>query len=137
MAGEARKALRFLFRFAELAAQRYALDDALGALRQARAVVDTLVPGERDHAALDAALRQAFVLSLLGRQREVSEVLRSHAAHVERVDDVALVAEYHFRDGMTHFYLGEQVEAYAAAERALAHGERSGDPERIGKALHV
>src|SRR5581483_416809 len=126
-----------LLRFAELAAQSYALDDALKALQQAAAAVDGLPPGERDRAALDIALRQAFVLSSLGRPREVRELLQAHAAVVERVADPSLTSEYHFRVGLTSIYVGERAASRSAAQQALLSGEHSGDPERIGKALYL
>jgi DNA-binding SARP family transcriptional activator len=134
---ETGKAVPYLVRFAELAAQRYALNEALAALGQARAAADLVPPAERDRTQLDVALRQAFVLSLLGRQQEVRELVRAHASHLERVQDVALVSEYYFRVAITHFYLGEYTQACAAAQRALEEGECAGDAERIGKALHV
>jgi DNA-binding SARP family transcriptional activator len=136
-AGETRKAVAHLARFAELAAQRYALDDALAALRQAGAAADRLPAAGRDRVALDIALRRAFVLSLLGRQREVLELVRAHEGHRRRVGDATLRSEYDFRVAITHFYVGEHAEAHAAAERALEEGERAGAPAGIGKALHV
>lgn len=136
-AREPRKAIAHLVRFAELAVQSYALEDALSALRQAAAAVEALPTDERDRAALDIALRQAFVLSSLARPREVRDLLQTHAHRVARVDDASLVSEYHFRVGLTSFYLGERVASRRAAEQALLTAERLGEPERIGKALHV
>jgi len=136
-AGATAKAVPYLVAFADLAARRYALDDAVNAFGQAMAVAGGLPEAERDPRLLDLALRRAFVLSMQGRQREIAELLRTHAETVERVRDPLLVSEYHFRVGLTSFYLGERARGEAAAARALAEGEKSGDGEAIGKALHV
>ena len=136
-AHEARKALAHLVRFAELAVQSYALEDALKALRQGAVAAEALPAEERDRAALDVALRQAFVLSSLARPHEVQELLRAHADRVARLGDPALASEYHFRVGLTSFYLGERAASRKAAEQALTTAERLDDPERTGKALHV
>lgn len=136
-AGDAWKAIAWLTRFADLAARRYALDDALGGLRQASALVDELPSAERPRQALDLALRQAFVLSILGRQREIWQIVQDQAANLDRVGDLRLSSEYHFRVGITCLYLGKHAECQRAAEQALAEGERAKDAECIGKALHV
>lgn len=136
-ASRVQKAIPYLVRFAHLAAQRYALDDAQRALAQAMAAVDGLPPSERDRWRLEVALRQAFLLSILGRQREILDLLEIRAGTAERVGDARLTSEYHFRLGLTHFFLGDRERAERAARRALDHGERAGDPEAIGKALHV
>jgi DNA-binding SARP family transcriptional activator len=136
-AGEVSRALPYLVRFAELATQRYALEDGCRAFEQARACVAELPPAERATRQLDLALQHTFVLSILGRQREILELLGAIAADAARVTDLRLTAEYHFRVGLTQFYLGDLVAAQQAAERALHDGERADDAERIGKALHV
>jgi tetratricopeptide (TPR) repeat protein len=98
---------------------------------------DRLPAAERDRCRLDLALRQAFVLSILGRQREILALLDAHDADVARAGDTALAAEYHFRRGLTCFFLGDHAAGREAARQALEEGERIGDPEKIGKALHV
>ena len=132
-----RKAIPHLIRFADLTAQRYALDDASRALGQAMVAVDHLPTSEQDRWRLDVALRQAYVLSILGRQQEILELLQAHARVAERVTDTRVTSEYFFRLGLTHFFLGNRAQAQRAARQALAHGERSGNAEGIGKALHV
>jgi tetratricopeptide (TPR) repeat protein len=136
-AGNFEKAIPWLIRFGQLAADRYALDDAYRALAQAMDGVEQLPVAARDRTRLEVALRQAFVLSILGRQREILDLLRAHGGALARVDDAGLVCEYHFRLALTLFFLGERAEARRAAERALREGERLGDPTAIGKALHV
>lgn len=136
-AGDARRAIPCLILFADMASRRYALDDALRAFQQAAMAAESLPSAERDHQTLALALRQTFVLSILGRQREIWEILQSHADQVERVVDPLLTSEYHFRVGLTCFYLGKFTQGQIAGETALSEGERSGTPEAIGKALHV
>ncbi len=136
-AGDFRRAIPHLMRFGQLAGHRYALDDADRVLGQAMVAVDQLPAPERDRCRLEVALQRAFVLSTLGRQREVLELLEAHADVLERVPDAALASEYWFRLGLTRFFLGQGAEAQRAAERALDLGERAGEPEAVGKALHV
>lgn len=136
-AGDARRAIPHLIQFADMAGRRYALDDALRAFQQAATVAEWLPPLERDHQTLDLALRRTFVLSMLGRQREIWEILGAHADQVERVVDPLLVSEFHSRFGLTCFYLGKYAEGKTAGARALSEGERAKNSDAIGKALHV
>ncbi len=136
-AGNAQKAIAYLLRFAEVAARRYALDDASRAFVQTMACVEELPPSERDRSRLDVALRHAFVLSILGRQRDILDLLLTHANHLKRVTDPVLASEYHFRLGLTLFFLGEHAQGQLAGEQALHEGERAGHAPSIGKALHV
>lgn len=136
-AGDARKAIPYLVRFAEIATQRYALDTALTGLQRAADAVDRLPAAERDRWRLDVALRQAFVLAVAGRQRECLELLQTHASLQQRVDDAALASEYHFRLAMTHAYFGDFARSRSAGELALREAERAQDGERIGKALYA
>jgi DNA-binding SARP family transcriptional activator len=136
-AGNFRKAVAYLVRFGRLAALRYALDDASRAFAQGLSLVDRLREPDRDRARLEVILHQAFVLSTLGRQQAILELLQAHAGVLPRVDDPALACEYYFRLGLTRLFLCRHAEAHAAAERALAQGERVGDPAAMGKALHV
>jgi DNA-binding SARP family transcriptional activator/tetratricopeptide (TPR) repeat protein len=136
-AGDARKAIPSLIQFADTAGRRYALDDALRAFQLAMTAAASLPAPERDQQTLDLALRQTFVLSMLGRQREIWEILQTHADQVEQVVNPLLTSEYHFRVGLTCFYLGKFAQGQAAGERALMEGEHAGNPDAIGKALHV
>jgi DNA-binding SARP family transcriptional activator len=136
-AGDARQAIPHLVRFAEEAALRHALDDAYRALARAIAEADRLPAAERDRCRLDLALRQAFVLSILGRQREILALLDAHAGDLAHAADDALAAEYYFRLGLTCFFMGDHARGQHAARQALEAGERASDPEKVGKALHV
>jgi DNA-binding SARP family transcriptional activator len=136
-AGNFEKAIPWLIRVGHLAARRYALDDAYRVLAQAMEGVDRLAAGTRDRTRLQVALLQAYLLSILGRHREILDLLQRHEGALRRIDDAAIVSEYHFRLALTQFFLGERTEAERAAGRALREGERLGEPAAIGKALHV
>ena len=136
-AGDASKAIRYIVRFADLAARRYALDDSHRAFEQARAAVEQLAPSERERRRLDVVLRHAFLLSVLGRQHEILQLLRTQADHLDRVNDPALTSEYYFRLGLTQHFLGDYEQSQRAATLAVREGERAGNDECIGKALHV
>ena len=136
-AGDARRAIPHLVRFAEMAVRRYALEEALSALQQAAASVDQLPASERDRRRLDLALRQGFTLTLLGRHRELLDLLDGHADLLARVADPRLASEYYFRLALTRLYFSQLTEAQRAAEQGLREGEASGDDEGIGKALHA
>ena len=136
-AGDAEKALVYLRRFAEIAAQRYALDAALSALQQAIGAVDRLPVGDRDRSRLDLVLRQAFVHALAGRMPQCRELLEANATLQRRVPDPVLGSEYYFRLAMTHAYLQDPARSRLAGEAALRDGERAGDRQCIGKALYA
>ncbi len=136
-AGELEPAILYLGRFAEIATRRYATDAALAALTQAETAVDRLPPSSRDHRHLEVSLRRAFVLAAAGRHHQCLDVLRSNALRLRRVADLPLAAEYHYRLAMTRFYLGDYAEARLAAVAALSDGERTGDRDRIGRALNA
>jgi DNA-binding SARP family transcriptional activator/tetratricopeptide (TPR) repeat protein len=136
-AGELESAILYLGRFAEIATRRYAMDAALAALTQADTAVEQLPPSSRDHRHLEVALRRAFVLDAAGRHHQCLDVLKSNALRQRRVPDPALAGEYHYRLAMTRFYLGDYAEARLAAAAALGDGERTGDRERVGRALNA
>jgi DNA-binding SARP family transcriptional activator/tetratricopeptide (TPR) repeat protein len=137
LAGETRRALAYLLRCAEIAAHRYALDDAYATLAQAARAIEHWPAVERDRWHLDIALRQTFVMSLQGRQREISGLLRARAGLVRRVAEPALTSDYCLRSALLRWYLGEHVEARLLAEHALHEGERAQSPERMGRAHYV
>jgi DNA-binding SARP family transcriptional activator len=136
-AGAAPKAFQYLVRFADVAARRYAHDEALDGLRLAAGVVDDLPLPDRDRSRLDLALRQGFILANLGRQRECLELMEAHAALQRRVLDRALASDYYFRVGMTYAYLGDTARARMAGDAALREAQAAGDDERAGKALYA
>jgi DNA-binding SARP family transcriptional activator len=137
IAGELEPAILYLGRFAEIATRRYAIDAALAALTQAEAAVERLPVSSREHRQLEVALRRAFVLTAAGRHLQCLEVLKANALRQRRVPDPDLAGEYHYRLAMTRFYLGDYADARLAAAAALSDGERTGNRDRIGRALHA
>jgi tetratricopeptide (TPR) repeat protein/MoxR-like ATPase len=130
------KAVHYLTRLAEKAAQSYAHVEAVTALEEALAHVDRLPDEERAARRLDLVLRQAHSLSFLGRFRETLELLRREEARLSGVVSPALAAPYHFWLAHTHSYLAESEAAMQWAEQALAEAEQAGDVATMGKA-HV
>jgi len=76
-------------------------------------------------------------LSVLGRAREILELLLPHAGAIERLADPALAAPYYFRLGLTHCFLGNLAEAAEAETRALAGAARCGDEATAGQAHYA
>jgi DNA-binding SARP family transcriptional activator len=136
-AGDWRRALPHLARSAEIAVQRYALDDALATLAYAMTGAEQLADPERGRWQLRIALQEAFVMSLQGRQHDIIELLRTHAGLLLQVDDPALTSDYYMRRALVHWYQGEHAEAELVAAEALRAAERAGSPERAGRAQYV
>jgi DNA-binding SARP family transcriptional activator len=136
-AGDAQNALVYLKRFADIAGRRYALDAALSALELATGAVDRMPAADRDHARLDLAMRQAFVLAVAGRASQCLALLEANASLQRRVADPGLASEYYFRLAMSHAYLQDSARSRLAGEAALREGERAQDPLCIGKALYA
>jgi DNA-binding SARP family transcriptional activator/tetratricopeptide (TPR) repeat protein len=136
-AGMADKAITYLILFADTARQRYALDDALRALDQALGLVEALPPEGRDRRRLEIVIQKAWILSVLGRVREILDLLPPHAGAIERLADPALAAPYYFRLGLTHCFLGNLAHAEEAETRALAAAARCGDEVTAGQAHYT
>jgi tetratricopeptide (TPR) repeat protein len=64
-------------------------------------------------------------------------VLLHWKASVDRLDDAALSAYYHFLLARTHLFVGDQIRAIQSAERAIADAARCGDTVTLGKAHYV
>src|SRR4030095_12322150 len=82
-------------------------------------------------------LRKASSLIQLGRFREVLSVLLHWKASVDRLDDAALSAYYHFLLARTHLFVGDQGRALQSAARATPAAARCGDTVTLGKAHYV
>jgi transcriptional regulator with AAA-type ATPase domain/tetratricopeptide (TPR) repeat protein len=131
------RAVECLSRVAQKAARGHAHAEALGALEEALAHVERLPAEARDQRRLRLVLRKASSLIHLGRFREVLSVLLHWKASVDRLDDAALSAYYHFLLARTHLFVGDQVRAIQSAERAIADAARCGDTVTLGKAHYV
>jgi DNA-binding SARP family transcriptional activator len=136
-ADEPLRAIGYLVQFAEKARQRYAFDDAARSLDRAHGMVDRLPAAERDRHRIDIAVRQGWVLSMLGRFQPILDLLLPLAERVEALGDPTLAGPYHFRLGLTHTYLGRHVAGAAAAVRAIEQARRCGDDVTLGQALYV
>jgi DNA-binding SARP family transcriptional activator len=131
------RAVVHLGRLAEAAAHAYAHVEAVAALQEAIVLVEHGPAAERDRRVVELALRQAFSLSVLGRFREVLDLVLREQPRLERLDLPALAAQYAFRLAMTHTYLGDLEAAARYGARALADAERCGDGATLGKAHYV
>jgi DNA-binding SARP family transcriptional activator len=136
-ADEPLRAIGYLVQFAEKARQRYAFDDAARSLDRALALIERLPAAERDRHRVDIAIRQGWVLSMLGRFQPILDLLLPLAERVEALGDPALSGPYHFRLGLTYTYLGRHVAGAGAAVRAIEQARRCGDDVTLGQALYV
>jgi tetratricopeptide (TPR) repeat protein len=134
---QADRAVECLSRVAEKAARGHAHLEALGALEEALAHVERLPPEARDRRRLRLVLRKASSLIHLGRFGEVLGVLLQWRASLDRLDDAALAAYYHFLLARMNLFVGDRERAIHNAERAIAEAARCGDTVTRGKAHYV
>jgi DNA-binding SARP family transcriptional activator len=133
-AQNADKAVTYLIRSSEEAARRYALEDALRTLKDAQAFVERLPAEAQDRRLLEVVLRRAHCLYLLGRFREVVNLLVGQRERLDRLDDPWLAGPFHFWLGYAHGLLGETAPAIELVQRALDEASRCGDEATVGKA---
>lgn len=134
---ESGKAVEYLARFADQAARRYALGDAVSAVDEALGRVDELPGAERDRRHVELVLRQARSLSFLGRFRDALEVLLGERKRVMRVRHPLITGHYQFLLANTWSFLGDHERAAEAARHAIAETDRSGDAATRGRAYYV
>jgi DNA-binding SARP family transcriptional activator/tetratricopeptide (TPR) repeat protein len=131
------KAVEYLTRFAEQAARRYAVDDAVAALREARNLVGRLPASERDRRHLDLALRLAHCLYFLGRHDEGRRLLLAEEDRLARTGDPAHAGRYHFLLARSASLAGDHEEAERHARQVLENAERAGDAQTLGQAHYL
>jgi class 3 adenylate cyclase/tetratricopeptide (TPR) repeat protein len=136
-ADDPQKAIEYLSRFAEKAAQSYAHAEAAKALGEALELAPRLPAQERDRRILDLILQLAESLLPLARFPEQLELLLQNGARVERLADPSVAGRYHFWLAHTYSYLGNQDEAARCARLAIAEARRCGDEATEGKACYV
>ena len=136
-AARADKAVLYLARVADRAAHAYAHGHAVATLGEACGHAARLPAAERDRQALTLLLRQAFSLSILGRFREILDLLLPERERVERLHEPTLAGPYFFRIGMTHTYFGALDLAAENAQRALAEAAACGDDSTRGQAYYL
>jgi DNA-binding SARP family transcriptional activator len=131
------RALLHLSRLAEAAARAYAHVEAVAALKEAMVLAERGPAEQRDRRIVELVLRQAFSLSVLGRFREVLELVLREQPRVEQLGVPALTAQYAFRLAIAHTYVGDLEAAARHGARALAEAERCGDRATLGKTHYV
>jgi tetratricopeptide (TPR) repeat protein len=135
--GEAAKAVTYLALCAARAARSYAHADAVTLLQEALRHVERLPAADRERRGLELVLRQAFSLSILGRFRDILDLLLPRQASLERLGDLVLVGRYYFRLGLTYFYMGEPALVTQHVQRALAAAQRCADVVTMGQAYYL
>ncbi len=87
---------------------------------------------------LDLSLRLAFALSVLGRFREILDLLLPQMARLQAIGaPPAVSGPYHCRLALTHSYLGEQPDATRHAEQAFAAARQCDDAVTAGTAHYT
>src|SRR5262245_9837985 len=107
------------------------------ALLEARRFALRLTAAEQDRWLVDPSVRRALVFTMLGRFRDVRDLLMPLQECVDRLADPALSGAYWFRLAMTAGYLGDRGEAGAFALAALDAARASGDEVLQGQAHYV
>src|SRR6185295_7646894 len=134
---DAVKAIAYLSQSAARAVRSFAHVEASTAYQLALPHVDGLPAGERDRCRLDLLLRQAFSLSILGRFREIHDLLAPQQERLEQLHEPVLTGQYYFRLGMTSTYLGGVDQARQHARRALEAAQHCHDIAMQGMAYHL
>ena len=130
---EAAKAVEYLARFADKSARAYAHDAAVKALTEALSHVERLPAEAQDRKRMELVLRLPPSLMPLGRLNEIFPLLLAERDRLERLQDPALAAHYHYLLARAYM-LGRRDVAEAHARRALAEAERCGDTATMGRA---
>lgn len=132
-ADEPSRALTYCVHLADKVARGYALDEAVGILREALAGADRLPVAERDRRRLDVVYRLAHMLLLLGRSDEARDLLLAQATTVTGMHEPSLSGAFHFWLAYALGNLGDG-EAFTHAKRALEEAARCGDEVVMGRA---
>jgi tetratricopeptide (TPR) repeat protein len=120
-------AVWYLVRFSEQATRRYALEDAVRALREARGFVERLPADVRGRGVVDITLRLAASLYYLGRYQEIVALLDGERDRFEGLGDPRLTGPYHFWLGYAHGLFGDPDRGATHLRLALEEARRGGD----------
>jgi tetratricopeptide (TPR) repeat protein len=134
---EAPKAVEYLTRFADKAAQIHAHGDAAHALEEALEHAARLPADLQDRHLVKLAVLLAASYYFLGRFGDTVALLDRYRPHLERLRDVQLAGRFLFELAHAHSHLGNHPQAVAYAQRAIAAAERAGDHAAWGKAHYV
>jgi tetratricopeptide (TPR) repeat protein len=115
---QADRAVECLSREAEKATRGYAHTEALGVLEEALVHVERLPAEVRDRRRFRLVLRKAASLIQLGRFREALGFLLHWKTSLDRLDDPAVAAYYHFLLARTHLFLGDRERGAGTRRRA-------------------
>ena len=126
-AGDPRKAIEHLTRFADVSLGASGLAEAAETLSEALGHVERLPASERDRCHVELLLRLTGVLLWLGQPREALDLLRAERERVERLHEPRLTGPYHCQLALAHQHLGEPEPARAAGRRAVDEAARCGD----------
>lgn len=128
------KAVTYLTRFAERAARAGAHNQAITALDEALDHVQRAPYATRERRRFDLVFRKTRSLLLLGRLREVVDLLLPEQALVDAAGDPQMAGAYCFRLGAACIYLGDYANAEKHAARALDEASACADVATMGKA---
>ncbi|MCI0547166.1 MAG: AAA family ATPase [Candidatus Rokubacteria bacterium] len=134
---QAAKAVEYLARFAEQATDRYANEQAVGALTEAILHAARLPAEARDQVVVGLVVREWYCLFLLSRLPEMLELLLRHWPRVERLSDPAAAGAYYACLGFTYTGLNDHEAATRCAERAIEQADQCADSLLKGQAYFV
>jgi class 3 adenylate cyclase/transcriptional regulator with XRE-family HTH domain/tetratricopeptide (TPR) repeat protein len=134
---DAPKAVEYLTRFADKAAQIHAHGDASHALEEALEHAMRLPVEAQDGHLVKLAVSLAASYYFLGRFGDTVALLERYQPHLARVGDLPLAGRLYFELAHAYSHLGEYEQAVEYAERAIAAAERAGDHATWGKAHYV
>jgi len=134
---DAPKAVEYLTRFADKAAQIHAHGDAAHALEEALEHAMRLPADVQDGDLVKLAVSLAASYYFLGRFGDIVALLERYQPHLARVGDLLLAGRFYFELAHAYSHLGNYQQAVECAERAIAAAERAGDHATWGKAHYV
>ena len=134
---DAAKAVEYLARLARKAARSYAIAEAVTALQEALRHVEQLPDASRDQRALELVIRQARLLTFLGRLPQALDLLLHHQARLEHIQAPDLDGPYYALLGMTYSLLGHHDRATQSAQRALEPATRCADNATLGRTYYL
>ncbi len=126
-AGAAENAVRYLALFAEQASRRYALDDAVAALAEARRHVARLPAAIRDRRLVELLGAEASYLFYLGRLPQLIQLLGRYIDVFDGIGDPSPAGACHAWLAAAFSLAGQHQSAVLHAERAIAVSSRAGD----------
>lgn len=132
---QSRTAISYLTRFAEKATANYSLTEAVAASEEALLHAQRLSSDqEGETCLLRIAAQLAFPLILLGRFREVRDLLLRFIDRLDRAGEPLLSGPHYFLLAAAYDHLGEPQAALANAQRSIAEATHAGDESTAGKA---